>query len=152
MWPISMKKPLKMPWLAERARQRASNGFATPCAKRKRYEAIEIAICTPYRRLEVRAAIEIVINKEALGSTARLLFRNCGTATDQKNLIEHFRPKKRKKGKPGPNERFANIKSIRDTREQIKKLGKEYIDDIKEERTIFQDTLCGFQLELDYRE
>jgi len=60
-----------------------------------------------------------------------------------KSLVEHFRSKKRKKGKPGPNERLAYIKSIRDTREQIKKLGKEYIDDIKEERTIFQDILFG---------
>jgi hypothetical protein len=41
-----------------------------------------------------------------------------------KAQVDHLRPKKKKKVKLGNNERFANIVAIRNTRVQVRKLGK----------------------------
>ncbi|UPL01239.1 hypothetical protein LCI18_012173 [Fusarium solani-melongenae] len=165
MWPVSITKPLLNPWFIERQRRRESNAFQTPSAKRKLPIAIEEAILTPYRSLEVRTGIEFIANKEELGYTARLLFRKAAKGLDQhlatiadrdrrihilEAQLEHFRPKKRKKVKLGPNERFANIEAIWKTREQVRKLGKEYADDVESGKISQKDLEGEFQLFLDH--
>jgi hypothetical protein len=52
--------------------------------------------------------------------------------------------------KPIPNERFANIVAIRNTREQVKKLGKKYTDDVEASKIRFEDLCDEFQVILDY--
>jgi hypothetical protein len=48
-----------------------------------------------------------------------------------KAQVDHCRPKRRKEVKLGNNERFANIVTIRNTREQVRKLGKKYIHNVE---------------------
>ncbi|KAM5344602.1 hypothetical protein ACJ41O_013137 [Fusarium nematophilum] len=165
MWPVVMSKPLNNPWFIERQRQRESRAFNTPSAKRRLPETIENAIMTPFRGLDVRTAIELVGNEEEIRSTARLLFRKVGKALDKhvakiaeqeqeiqllKAQVDHFRPKKRKKVKPSNNERFVNIKALRNTREQVRKLGRQITDDINTQKIRFEDLCDEFQLILEY--
>ncbi|KAM5368773.1 hypothetical protein ACJZ2D_009327 [Fusarium nematophilum] len=165
MWPVVMSKPLNNPWFIERQRQRESRAFNTPSAKRRLPETIENAIMTPFRGLDVRTAIELVGNEEEIRSTARLLFRKVGKALDKhvakiaeqeqeiqllKAQVDHFRPKKRKKVKPSNNERFINIKALRNTREQVRKLGRQMTDDINTQKIRFEDLCDEFQLILEY--
>ncbi|KAM5357293.1 hypothetical protein ACJZ2D_014828 [Fusarium nematophilum] len=165
MWPVVMSKPLNNPWFAERRRQRESRAFNTPSAKRKAPAATEIAIKTPFRSLDVRTTIELIGKQEEFSSTTRLLFRKFGKGLDAhvamlaekeqriqvlEAQIDHFRPKKKKKVKPGNNERFINIRALRNTREQVRKLGRQFTEEIDTQRVRFEDLCDEFQLILDY--
>lgn len=165
MWPVAMAKPLMSPWFIERQRQRESNAFNTPCANKRQLEAINNAILTPVRGGDVRTAIEFVTNNQEVGPTAILLFRKLGKALDKhlvkiaeqeqeievpKAQVDHFRPKRKRKVKPGNKERFVNIKALRNTREQVRKLGKQFTEEIHTEKIRFEDLCDEFQLILDY--
>jgi hypothetical protein len=49
-------------------------------AKRKLPPATEIVVCTPYHGLDVQSIIDLSINKQEVGSMARLLFRKVNKA------------------------------------------------------------------------
>jgi len=66
-----------------------------------------------------------------------------------KAQVDHFRPKRTKEVKLGNNERFANIVTIRNTREQVRKLGKKYTHDVEVSKIRFEDLSDEFQLILD---
>jgi len=146
MWPVSMAQTLRNPWFLERQRQRESNRFNTPSAKKTLPFVTETMIYTPYHGLEVRSTVEPFKKKKEVASVARLLFRKVNKAVERhlaviadqqqeiellKAQVDHCRPKRRKEVKLGNNERFANIVTIRNTREQVRKLGKKYIHDVE---------------------
>ncbi|KAJ9417948.1 hypothetical protein QL093DRAFT_2118424 [Fusarium oxysporum] len=146
MWPVSMAQTLRNPWFLERQRQRESNRFNTPSAKKTLPFVTETMIYTPYHGLEVRSTVEPFKKKKEVASVARLLFRKVNKAVERhlaviddqqqeidllKAQVDHFRPKRRKEVKLGNNPRFANIVTIRNTREQVRKLGKKYMHDVE---------------------
>ena len=134
-------------------------------AKRKLPLVTETIIYTPYYGLDVYLTVKLFAKKEEVAPVARLLFRKVNKAVERhlaviadqqqeievlKAQVDHFRPKRRKKVKLGNNERFANIVAIRNTREQVRKLGKKYTDDVEVSKIRFEDLCDEFQLILDY--
>lgn len=128
LWPISVAKPLMNPLLLGRSRQRDNQQIKQQKApSQDRLRMPWITFMTPSRSQQVRDAVTTIEKGSPMGNTARLLFRKVGTTLDRKNTkiadlemkillleaqLEHYRPKKRKKVKPGPNDRFVGIKQV----------------------------------------
>lgn len=132
--------------------------------KKKRPATIQNVFLTLYRSPEVCTVIKLVTNNEEFGYTTRLLFRKVGIALDKhlvnipernkrmeilEDQLVHFRLNQRKM-KLGNIERLANIEEIWKTHEQVRKLGKDYTDDIEMKKICQKDHEGEFQLLLDY--
>ena len=130
LWPISINKPLNssqlLPTISE-------NDEQTRMVPEKRLPQ-DSCLPTPSRSFDI--VRDLKGHFDTANPAARLIFRKIGKGLDGKNLliakyearikaleeqVEELRPKKRRKVREDPNERFVTIEQVMKTKEAIAK-------------------------------